>query len=221
MRKRRTRCVRWGPGRRARANRCRSVGTRSDGIGTGALGVASGRVWRVPVYWPGGARHGGGVSLVCGFHAERGGAGINRQEERDENARIEGVATRDGPESWCAGMNRHEVGMRESCTEGVATHGGREPCVGAREGAGEASAAVRAGRAIEPRNGGVQGADAVMTSGRQFVGGASASRRRTLRGRRPVHVRNLIAREPGGPAFARPAISRAGRSGNAEAVRLR
>src|ERR1035437_7930693 len=43
--------------------------------------------------------------------------------------------------------------MRESCTEGVATHGGREPCVGAREGAGEASAAVRAGWAIEPRNG--------------------------------------------------------------------
>ena len=37
----------------------------------------------------------------------------------------------------------------------------------------------------------------------------------------PVHVRNLIAREPGGPAFARPADQRAGRSGNAEAVRLR
>ena len=26
------------------------------------------------VYWPGGARHGGGASLVCGFHAERGKA---------------------------------------------------------------------------------------------------------------------------------------------------
>jgi hypothetical protein len=27
-----------------------------------------------PVYWPGGARHGGGVSLVCGFCAEHGKA---------------------------------------------------------------------------------------------------------------------------------------------------
>ena len=35
--------------------------------------------------------------------------------------------------------------MRESYTEGVATHGGRKPCAGAREGAGEASVAVRAG----------------------------------------------------------------------------
>jgi len=25
-----------------------------------------------PVYWPGGARHGGGASPVCGFRAERG-----------------------------------------------------------------------------------------------------------------------------------------------------
>src|SRR5436189_4373947 len=77
MRKRRTRCVRWGPGRRARANRCRGVETKSDGIETGALGVAPGRVWRVPVYWPDGARHGGGASLVCGFHVERGKAGAD------------------------------------------------------------------------------------------------------------------------------------------------
>lgn len=34
-------------------------------------------VWRVPVYWPDGARHGGGASLVCGFHAERGKAGVD------------------------------------------------------------------------------------------------------------------------------------------------
>ena len=42
--------------------------------------------------------------------------------------------------------------MRTPDIEGVATHDGREPCVGAREGAGEASVAVRAGRAMEPRN---------------------------------------------------------------------
>jgi len=42
--------------------------------------------------------------------------------------------------------------MRESYVEGVAIRDGRELCVGAREGVGEASAAVRAGRVIEPRN---------------------------------------------------------------------
>ncbi len=42
--------------------------------------------------------------------------------------------------------------MEESYTEGVAIHGGREPCVGTCEGEGEASVAVRAGWAMEPRN---------------------------------------------------------------------
>jgi hypothetical protein len=36
-----------------------------------------------------------------------------------------------------------------------------------------------------------------------------------------VHVRNLDAREPGDPMLARPADHRAGRSGKAEAARLR
>jgi hypothetical protein len=105
--------------------------------------------------------------------------------------------------------------MEESYTEGVATHGGREPCVGVREGVGEASAAVRAGWAMEPRNGVVRGADVVMTGGRQH------RRRRYSRavvGPRavgePVHVRNLGAREPGEPTLARPCDQRAGRSGN-------
>ena len=57
--------------------------------------------------------------------------------------------------------------MEELCIEGLANHDGREPCVGAREGAGEASVAVRAGQAIEPRNHRVRGADAVYESGRQ------------------------------------------------------
>src|SRR6185312_1501731 len=93
MRKRRTRCVRWGPGRRARANRCRSVVTKPEGIKTGALGVAPGRVWRVPVYWPGGARHGGGASLVCGFHAERGKAGADTARlSREGGGRVRGSA---------------------------------------------------------------------------------------------------------------------------------
>ena len=57
--------------------------------------------------------------------------------------------------------------MEELCIEGLANHDGREPRVGAREGAGEASVAVRAGQAIEPRNHRVRGADAVYESGRQ------------------------------------------------------
>src|SRR6266576_3348636 len=60
-----------------------------------------------------------------------------------------------------------EEEMEELYIEGVATHDGREPCVGAREGAGEASVAVRAGRAIEPRNHRVRGADVVYENGRQ------------------------------------------------------
>jgi hypothetical protein len=45
-----------------------------------------------------------------------------------------------------------EKEMRELYVEGVAIHGGPEPCGGVREGVGEASVGVRAGRAIEPRN---------------------------------------------------------------------
>ena len=57
--------------------------------------------------------------------------------------------------------------MRESDTEGVAIHSGPESCVGAREGVREVLAGVRAGWAIEPRNQGVRGADAVNYDGRQ------------------------------------------------------
>ena len=36
-----------------------------------------GWAWRVPEYWPGGARHAGGASLVCGSCTERGKAGAD------------------------------------------------------------------------------------------------------------------------------------------------
>ena len=57
--------------------------------------------------------------------------------------------------------------MEELYVEGVATRDDPEPCVGVREGTGEASGWARTGRAIEPRNQRVRGADAVYESGRQ------------------------------------------------------
>ena len=56
--------------------------------------------------------------------------------------------------------------MRELHIEGLAIHDGPESCGGAREGAGEALTGVRAGRAIEPRNHLIRGADAVSRGGR-------------------------------------------------------
>ena len=57
--------------------------------------------------------------------------------------------------------------MEELYIEGLATHDDPEPCVGVREGVGEASVGARAGQAIEPRNHGVRGADVVYGNGRQ------------------------------------------------------
>jgi hypothetical protein len=57
--------------------------------------------------------------------------------------------------------------MKEPYIEGVAIHGGPESCVSGRKGAGEALTGVRVGRAIEPRNQGDRGADAVARGGRQ------------------------------------------------------
>jgi hypothetical protein len=112
--------------------------------------------------------------------------------------------------------------MRELYIEGLATHDDPESCVGVCEGVGEALTGARAGRAIEPRNQGVRGADAVKQVGRQHRRWRYA---RVAGGPRavgePVHVRNLHAREPGDPTIARPGDGRAGRLGNAEAVSLR
>jgi RNA-directed DNA polymerase len=62
--------------------------------------------------------------------------------------------------------------MEESDIEGLATHDGPESCVGAREDVGEALTGVRVGRAIEPRNQGNRGADAVQTAEGNTTGGA-------------------------------------------------
>jgi hypothetical protein len=60
-----------------------------------------------------------------------------------------------------------EKEMRELYIEGVAIHGDPESCVGVREGVGEALTGAHAGWAIEPRNNGFWGADAVEMCGRQ------------------------------------------------------
>jgi hypothetical protein len=62
-----------------------------------------------------------------------------------------------------------EKGMKESYIEGIAIHDDPESCVVARKGAGEALTGARAGWAIEPRNQGDRGADAVKHDGRQHL----------------------------------------------------
>ena len=58
--------------------------------------------------------------------------------------------------------------------------------------------------AIEPRNRiSVWGADALVKAEGDAPGGVIASRWGALRGRRTWHVRNLHAREPGGPVVDR------------------
>ena len=112
--------------------------------------------------------------------------------------------------------------MEELYVEGLASHGGPESCAGVREGAGEALTGVRAGRAIEPRNAGVRGADAVSLSGRQH----RRQRQRELAAD-PARSQNLCMRGTSRrenreiPWLARAGDRRAGRSGKAEAVSLR
>ena len=110
--------------------------------------------------------------------------------------------------------------MEELYAEGVATHGGPESCVDVPRGRGEALTGVRAGRAIEPRNG--ESGAPTLSNERKATPLAALSR--AAGGPRaviePGHVQNLHAREPGEPVPARLADHRAGRPGNAEAVIL-
>ena len=74
--------------------------------------------------------------------------------------------------------------MEELYVEGLAIRGGPGSCVVAREGGGEALTGVRAGRAIEPRNGqfGVPTLSQMVEG--NIGGGVIASQRRTPRGQR-------------------------------------
>ena len=95
--------------------------------------------------------------------------------------------------------------MEELYIEGVAIRGGPESCVGVREGGGEALTGVRAGRAIEPRNGNEFGVPTLLADG------GRQHRRRRFRepSADPARSKNLCmrgalhAREPGGPTVTR------------------
>jgi hypothetical protein len=85
--------------------------------------------------------------------------------------------------------------------EGIATHIGPEPCVGTREGDGEASAGERIGQPLSRVRNLVPSADVVRNTEGNTGGREIASALPTRRGRRPWHVRKLFAREPGGLGF--------------------
>jgi len=111
--------------------------------------------------------------------------------------------------------------MRKLRTEGVASHGGPESCVGVPRGRSEALAGVRAGRAIEPRNQRVWGADTVQEVEGNTVGGVMRESFMGLAGSKNHGMCvSLHAREPGDPMSCPSGDVRAGRSGNAKAVIL-
>ena len=87
--------------------------------------------------------------------------------------------------------------MQVHYDEGVAIHIGPEPCVGTREGGGEASVGERTGQPSSRESELIPGADAVPLAEGNTDGRVSASARTARRGRRTWHVRTLLAREPG------------------------
>ena len=87
--------------------------------------------------------------------------------------------------------------------EGVAIRIGPEPCVGTREGVGEASVGEHIGQPLSRESLKISGADVVAFTEGNMDGRVSASARPTRRGRRPWHVLMLFAREPGDLGFGR------------------
>ena len=87
--------------------------------------------------------------------------------------------------------------MEVHCDEGVAIHIGPEPCVYVRENMGEASVGERIGQPLSRER--IQTRMPTLFTGRKARRTAHviASARTIRRGRRPWHVRTLLAREPG------------------------
>jgi hypothetical protein len=93
------------------------------------------------------------------------------------------------------------------CDEGVAIHIGSEPCISVREGRDEASAGERIGQPLSRERTLIPGADAVIQVEGDMDGCDSASIQPARRGRRPWHVRKLLAREPGDPTSGRRSVA--------------
>ena len=96
--------------------------------------------------------------------------------------------------------------MRVHYGEGVAIRIGPEPCVGIREGVGEASVGERIGQPLSRESKKVSGADVVRITEGNMDGGVIASARPTRRGRRPWHVWTLFVRESGDLRFGQRGI---------------
>ena len=79
----------------------------------------------------------------------------------------------------------------------VAIHVVPESCATHREVWREALTGVRIGQPLS-RDSDIPGADAVQVAQGNMSESVNASARMTRRGRRPWHVRTLLAREPGG-----------------------
>jgi hypothetical protein len=87
--------------------------------------------------------------------------------------------------------------------EGIANHIGLEPCAGACEGVGEASAEERTGQPLSRDSFDIPSADAVLKAEGNTSECTIASAQMAWRGRRPWHVHKLLAREPGDLGFDR------------------
>ncbi len=85
--------------------------------------------------------------------------------------------------------------------EGLAIRIGPEPCVGTREGDGEASVGEHIGQPLSRESKIVPGADMVVIMEGNMGGRVIASARPARRGRRPWHMWKLLVREPGGLGF--------------------
>ena len=102
--------------------------------------------------------------------------------------------------------------MRTPDIEGVATRDGPESCAGTREGAGEALTGVRAGWAIEPRNHHFGVPTLSHEAEGQIGSSVSASCWRTPRGLRTCACTESSCARTGRLTHARPSTVIAGRA---------
>jgi hypothetical protein len=114
-----------------------------------------------------------------------------------------------------------EEEMEELHTEGVATHGDPESCVGDPRGRSEALTGARAGRAIEPRNQQVRGADAVGPAEGDIAGGVMREPPADPARSENHGMYGTFMRENRETPPPPDHVIRGGRSGKAIAVRLR